>query len=153
MIVIETKSLENEIIGSFSEVLFKILPHMYAKNIKSIVTYPNVFEERFRRTMEEKNNISCLNKASEFNQSDFVKLLYGNTFISHRIDNLVFNIHPCSFFQPNLYQIDCLYSSIEKCLELDKKTILWDLFCGTGTIGQYLESKVSHVFGKKLELK
>ena len=61
--------------------------------------------------------------------------------------NYTFKISPNSFFQTNSYQVKTLYDYILKTADFKKTDILYDLYCGTGTIGIYLAKHVKQVYG------
>ncbi|WP_406683978.1 23S rRNA (uracil(1939)-C(5))-methyltransferase RlmD [Seonamhaeicola sp. MEBiC1930] len=74
-----------------------------------------------------------------------IKLIYGENKIVEELLNLNFEISMKSFFQTNPKSAEKLYSKvIDYALEnkeaVDNSVVL-DLFCGTGTIGQILASK------------
>jgi len=74
-----------------------------------------------------------------------INLIYGKDKIVEQLLNLNFEISMKSFFQTNPKSAEKLYSKvIEYALEnkdaIDN-TVVMDLFCGTGTIGQILASK------------
>ncbi|XP_024027797.1 uncharacterized protein LOC21386658 [Morus notabilis] len=75
--------------------------------------------------------------------------LYGKPTITETLRGLTFQISANSFFQTNTRQAEVLYSLIEECAGLrgDGSEIVLDLFCGTGTIGLTLASRVKHVYG------
>lgn len=77
--------------------------------------------------------------------SGSIKLVYGNDKIIEELLGLNFEISMKSFFQTNPKSAEKLYSKvIEYALEDENKihnTVVLDLFCGTGTIGQILASK------------
>ena len=75
------------------------------------------------------------------------KLLYGKDFINEKIGNYIFKISANSFFQTNSYQVKTLYDYIIKIGDFKKTDILYDLYCGTGTIGIYLANHVNRVYG------
>ena len=75
------------------------------------------------------------------------KLLYGKEFINEKIGDYIFKISPNSFFQTNSYQVKTLYDYILKTADFKKSDILYDLYCGTGTIGIYLAKHVKQVYG------
>ncbi len=80
--------------------------------------------------------------------SGAIKLIYGKDKIVEELLGLQFEISMKSFFQTNPKSAEKLYSKvIEYALE-DKKSIndsvVLDLFCGTGTIGQILASKAEN---------
>ncbi len=74
-----------------------------------------------------------------------IKLVYGKDKIVEQLLNLNFEISMKSFFQTNPKSAEKLYSKvIEYALEQKEaihNTVVMDLFCGTGTIGQILASK------------
>jgi 23S rRNA (uracil1939-C5)-methyltransferase len=75
------------------------------------------------------------------------KLLYGKDFINEKIGDYIFKISANSFFQTNSYQVKTLYDYIIKIGDFKKTDILYDLYCGTGTIGIYLANHVNRVYG------
>ena len=74
-----------------------------------------------------------------------IKLVYGKDKIVEELLGLNFEISMKSFFQTNPKSAEKLYSKvIEYALENKEaidNTVVMDLFCGTGTIGQILASK------------
>ncbi|AUC15343.1 23S rRNA (uracil(1939)-C(5))-methyltransferase RlmD [Tenacibaculum sp. SZ-18] len=80
--------------------------------------------------------------------SGSIQLVYGKDKIVEELLGLNFEISMKSFFQTNPKSAEKLYSKvIEYALEnkdaIDN-TVVMDLFCGTGTIGQILASKGSN---------
>ena len=71
-------------------------------------------------------------------------LLFGNNVIHETILDLKFEISMNSFFQTNPKSAEKLYSKVyDYVFDLNKsnKTIIIDLFCGTGTISQIIANK------------
>ncbi len=60
--------------------------------------------------------------------------LYGEDTLLDYIGEYKFNISPNSIFQVNRTQAEVLYSKVIDYLELDKDDIVYDLYCGIGTI-------------------
>lgn len=60
---------------------------------------------------------------------------------------LVFDILPLSFFQTNTSQAELLYSKVVKLAGLTGKETVFDLYCGTGTIGLFCAHAAAHVTG------
>ena len=56
-----------------------------------------------------------------------------------------FKISPTSFFQPNTEQAENLYTEALKLVNLSKETHVWDLYCGTATIGMSMAPHVRKV--------
>ena len=78
------------------------------------------------------------------NTDDFFKILdNGNYF--EKLDNYKFLINPGSFFQVNSYTAEIIYRKVYSLVE--KNDTLFDLCCGTGTIGCYLSDKFTTVYG------
>ena len=58
-----------------------------------------------------------------------------------------FKVTPFSFFQPNVFGAINLYSkAIELCGDIENK-VVFDLYSGTGTIGQIVARKAKAVYG------
>ena len=79
-----------------------------------------------------------------------VKTLWGQPYITDYIGNIAYQISPLSFYQVNPGQTRVLY---EKALEFaDPKPgeVVWDLYCGIGTISLFLAQKASKVYGVEI---
>lgn len=75
-------------------------------------------------------------------------LIYGNPIVIEELLGLKFEISMESFFQTNPKSAERLYTkALEYVLEeeLNNDEVVMDLFCGTGTIGQILSSKMPGV--------
>ena len=72
---------------------------------------------------------------------------HGKYYIKERIGGLYFKISPKSFFQTNLYQTSVLYNKSLKMLKIKKTDIVYDLYCGLGTISQYIAQYCKKVVG------
>lgn len=48
---------------------------------------------------------------------------------------LTFCVSPSAFFQPNTKQAEKLYSKALQLLDIQKNNVVYDLYCGTGTLG------------------
>ena len=78
---------------------------------------------------------------------EYETLLYGEPSIKEKLGDLTFEISANSFFQTNTAQGEILYQEIKDAINLKGDEILYDLYCGTGTIGLYLSKKAKKVFG------
>lgn len=61
-----------------------------------------------------------------------------------------FRISPLSFYQVNPIQMERLYSTALEYAGLSGKEIVWDLYCGIGTISLFLAKKARHVYGVEI---
>ena len=73
--------------------------------------------------------------------------LYGTRCITEQVGDLKFNISPQSFFQVNTAQTKVLYDTVLELAGLTGSENVWDLYCGTGTIGLYLARHAAAVTG------
>lgn len=79
------------------------------------------------------------------------RILFGKGYIVDSLCDIKFHISPKSFFQTNPVQTEKLYNYIKNNLELKKDNVLLDAYCGVGTIGMSLASKVKKVIGIEVE--
>ena len=89
------------------------------------------------------NNLSdCVNSEKE-------NILYGKRDITQKLFGLDFNISPYSFFQTNISTVEKLYSKVIEYIYTfnTKEMVAFDLFSGTGTIGQIISNRVKKVYG------
>ncbi len=63
---------------------------------------------------------------------------------------ITFSISPLSFYQVNPIQTEKLYSLALSYAGITGKEIVWDLYCGIGTISLFLASKAKQVYGVEI---
>ena len=95
------------------------------------------------------------NQVSDCVKCEKLKFLYGEDFLTEKICGIYFKISPFSFFQTNSLCAEKLYEKIKQFAIFDneednKKTILYDLFCGTGTISQIMSKEFSKTIGVEI---
>lgn len=76
--------------------------------------------------------------------------VYGETYITDYIGNVKYQISPLSFYQVNPKQTVKLYEKALEYAELSGNEIVWDLYCGIGTISLFLAQKVKRVYGVEI---
>ncbi len=81
-----------------------------------------------------------------------VKVLYGNGYLSDYIGDIQYHISPLSFYQVNPVQTKKLYDTVlEYAFDDDNKDkVVWDLYCGIGTISLFLAKKAKMVYGVEI---
>ncbi len=79
-----------------------------------------------------------------------VNLLYGKDYITEDLLGLKFKISPFSFFQTNTKGAESLYSIVRDYIGESKDKVVFDLYCGTGTIGQIAAANAKKVVGIEL---
>lgn len=74
-------------------------------------------------------------------------LFYGQPYATEQLGKLKFRIGPKSFFQTNTKQAEVLYSITKEFAVLDGSQVVYDLYCGTGSIGLFLSDRAKKVIG------
>lgn len=71
----------------------------------------------------------------------------GSGYITEKLGDYVFKIGPKSFFQTNTKQAEKLYSITRDFAKLNGKEVLYDLYCGTGSIGIFCSREAKKIIG------
>ena len=87
---------------------------------------------------------------SDVVQSDETRILYGQNFFYEKLLGLEFKVTPFSFFQPNSKAAEVLYRTVRDYIGNIQDMTLYDLFSGTGTIGQILAPVAKEVIGVEI---
>jgi 23S rRNA (uracil1939-C5)-methyltransferase len=109
-----------------SEIIGKLLEEI--PEIKSIVLNVN----------ERQTNVILGNKN---------KVIYGKPVLKDWIYDLEFSISPHSFFQVNPFQTEVLYNKALEYADLGEDKVVYDIYCGIGTISLAAAKKSKHVYG------
>lgn len=75
------------------------------------------------------------------------EIFYGRGFIFEKLDDFIFKIGPKSFFQTNTKQAEKLYKLVKDFVGLIGDEIIYDLYCGTGSIGIFLSKMAKKIIG------
>lgn len=76
-----------------------------------------------------------------------VQLYKGKGYIEETLEDYRFIISPKSFFQTNTYQAEALYRVTRQFAGLTGNEVLYDLYCGTGSIGIFCSKGAKKVIG------
>ena len=76
--------------------------------------------------------------------------LFGEDYISDYIGKYKFNISPLSFFQVNPSQTEILYNKVLDYSDLKGNEVVFDAYCGAGTITLFLSQKAKKVYGVEI---
>lgn len=71
-------------------------------------------------------------------RSDEMNLLYGREYFIEKLFDLEFKVSVYSFFQTNSAGAEKLYSIVKEFAGEVENKLVFDLYCGTGTIGQIM---------------
>lgn len=126
MLVLITKEQKIKHVDKLIEEITKSIPE-----VKSIV-----------QNINNKNTNVVLGKTC--------KTLWGKDIIEEYIDDLKFSISPLSFFQVNPIQTESLYNKALEYANLTGNEIVFDAYCGTGSISLFLARKAKKVYGVEI---
>ncbi len=75
------------------------------------------------------------------------EVIYGTPYITDYIGGIQYHISPVSFYQVNHSQTEKLYNKVIEFADLKGNEVVWDLYCGIGTISLFLAQKAAKVCG------
>jgi len=78
------------------------------------------------------------------------KVIHGPGYIVDKIGDHTFKIHPNAFFQTNTAQAERLYETAREFADLKDGEIVYDLYCGVGTLSLFMSQKAEKVLGIEL---
>ena len=76
--------------------------------------------------------------------------VWGQDYIEDYIGDIKYQIGPLSFYQVNPQQTKVLYSKALEYADLKGQELVWDLYCGIGTISLFLAQKAKQVYGVEI---
>lgn len=76
--------------------------------------------------------------------------LYGNGYIKDILGDFIFKISPMSFYQVNPVQAEKLYNIGVELADINKNDIVFDLYCGIGTISLFISKFAKEVYGVEI---
>ncbi len=74
----------------------------------------------------------------------------GPGYVIETLENFSFKIGPTSFFQTNTQQAEVLYQVTRSFAELTGNETVYDLYCGTGSIGIFVSGQAKKIIGVEL---
>jgi len=80
-------------------------------------------------------------------KSDETRILFGQDYYTEGLLGLEFKISAFSFFQTNSLGAEKLYSKVREFAGDTKDKVMFDLYCGTGTIAQIVAPVAKKVIG------
>ena len=94
------------------------------------------------------NNITT--RRSMVARGEVEKVYHGPGTINEKLGEYSFRLSANSFFQTNTLQAERLYETVRTLANLTSRDVVYDLYCGTGTIAIYLSQHVDRVVGIEL---
>lgn len=74
-------------------------------------------------------------------------MLYGDGYIQDKLGEYKFKISPLSFYQVNPVQAERLYLKGIEAANITKEDVVFDLYCGIGTISLFMSRYAKKVYG------
>ncbi len=78
------------------------------------------------------------------------QVFYGKGYITEMLGEFKFKISPKSFFQTNTKQAEKLYGIVKAFAAFTGNEIVYDLYCGTGSIGIFVSKQSKKIIGVDL---
>ena len=75
------------------------------------------------------------------------RVLYGNGYIEDKLGDFKFKISPLSFYQVNPIQAEKLYNIAVESTNISSEDVVFDLYCGIGTISLFMAKYAKKVYG------
>jgi 23S rRNA (uracil1939-C5)-methyltransferase len=75
------------------------------------------------------------------------QIFSGKGYVIEKLGDFKFKISPKSFFQTNTKQAEVLYNVVKDFAKLSGVETVYDLYCGTGSIGIFLSDKAKKIVG------
>ena len=95
-------------------------------------------------------SISINRQRNNVIMGDEIRTLWGTDYIEDFIRDMKFQISPLSFYQVNPAQTEVLYDTVLEYAGLNGDEVVWDLYCGIGTISLFLARKARQVYGVEI---
>ncbi len=76
--------------------------------------------------------------------------VYGEPYITDEIGGIKYQISPLSFYQVNPKQTVRLYEKALEYADLSGNEVVWDLYCGIGTISLFLAKQAKWAYGVEI---
>lgn len=76
--------------------------------------------------------------------------IYGNGYIKDILGEYTFKISPLSFYQVNPVQTEKLYNIGVEAAKITKDDVVFDLYCGIGTISLFMAKYAKKVYGVEI---
>ena len=117
----------------------KKLPHS-EKLVKELVKVPGMTSIALNFNLDNTNVI----------MGEEGQTIWGQDHIIDYIGNVKYQISPTSFYQVNPIQTKIIYEKALEYAGLNGSEVVWDLYCGIGTISLFMAQKAKMVYGVEI---
>ena len=109
-------------------------------------------QELVKELIEKYNNVKTIVKNINMKNTNVILgneniNIYGNGYIEDILGDYKFRISPLSFYQVNPVQAEKLYNLGVDMAQISKDDIVFDLYCGIGTISLFMAKFAKKVYG------
>ncbi len=113
---------------------------------------PDDRKELFNHLLKQVPSISTLLYTINPKWNDSIydlepQIYFGKGFVMEQLEEFQFKISPKSFFQTNTGQAEKLYTVARDFAGLTGNEVVYDLYCGTGSIGIFVSKQAKKVIG------
>jgi len=127
----EGEVMVNIVFGEENEELRKRLLDHILEKFPSLTTLLYTINTKWNDSMNDQSPI----------------VYHGKGYVIEKMEDFRFKIGPKSFFQTNTRQGERLYQVTRDFAELSGKEMVYDLYCGTGSIGIFVSRQAAKVVG------
>ena len=121
----------NIVVGEEDDEKIKALLDHIAKQFPAITTLLCTINRKWNDSLHDLEPVTYL----------------GRGYVTERLENFQFKIGPKSFFQTNTRQAEQLYKVVRDFATLSGTETVYDLYCGTGSIGIFVSGKAKKIIG------
>ncbi len=115
---------------------------------KAFIKY---YETEFAQLLDENDTLlHGINATHSPVDIQEIKVIKGDGFISEKILDIEYRISPQSFFQTNSSHLNGFISKIIDTADLQGNEVVWDLYCGAGSITLPASRKCKEIIGVEL---
>ena len=118
----------------------KEIPKEKELTMQIIKKFPNV--KTIVKNINTKNTNVIMGEKNE--------KIYGDGYIEEKLGEYTFKISPHSFYQVNPVQAEKLYSIGVEAANINKEDVVFDLYCGIGTISLFMAKYAKKVYGVEI---
>ena len=118
----------------------KKIPKEKELTMQIIKKFPNV--KTIVKNINTKNTNVIMGEKNE--------KIYGDGYIEDKLGEYTFKISPHSFYQVNPVQAEKLYSIGVEAANINKEDVVFDLYCGIGTISLFMAKYAKKVYGVEI---
>ena len=115
------------------------------EDLDSLVPFVENLVDEFPEITSVVNNINTRKADVSFGEREI--LLFGKPILKEKLKDLTFQISANSFFQTNSHMAEKLYEVILDSAKLKGDEVVYDLYCGAGSISLFLAQKAKFVYG------